>query len=61
MSDLIVALGLMLVFEGLIWALVPGFAKRALEMVSDTPPATLQAFAWGAVAAGVGIVWLIRG
>lgn len=61
MSDLAVALGLVLVIEGLVWALAPGTAVRLLEMARETPEGRLRAAGWIAVAAGAVIVWLIRG
>lgn len=61
MSDLTVAIGLVLVIEGLLWALVPGAARRMLEIAAETPQNTLQTFGWVAVATGLGLVWLVRG
>lgn len=61
MSDLIVALGLVLVVEGLVWALAPHIALKVLAMAAATPPVQLRAAGWMAVAAGVWVVWLIRG
>ncbi len=61
MSDIAVALGLVLVIEGLIWALAPDFGRRMLAVAMATPEATLKAAGWMAVAAGAAIVWLVRG
>lgn len=61
MNDLIVALGLVLVIEGLLWALVPRLAIRLLEGAAASPEGTLRIAGWTAVCLGVGIVWLIRG
>ena len=61
MNDLIVALGLVLVIEGLIWAALPDFGKTMLAAVVSTPPATLRLAGTIAIALGVGIVWLVRG
>ncbi len=61
MSDLIVGAGLVLVFEGLMWALAPDMARRLLEAASETPPATLRAAGWVAVVAGLILVWFVRG
>lgn len=61
MSDLIVALGLVLVIEGLLWALVPHLAIRMLEGAASSPEATLRIAGWTAVCLGVSLVWLIRG
>ncbi len=61
MYDLIVALGLVLVIEGLLWALAPDTGRRLLEMAKDTPNASLQQAGWMAVALGLLIVWIVRG
>ncbi len=61
MSDLVVGIGLVLVFEGLLWALAPNLAERLLQAAAGAPRDTLRIAGWSAVAAGLGIVWLIRG
>ena len=42
MSDLAVALGLVLVIEGSLWALSPRFGRKLLEATSDMPEQTLR-------------------
>lgn len=61
MSDLLSAFGLVLVIEGLLWALAPGFGRRMLEAAAEMPEHSLRIAGAGAVAAGVVIVWLVRG
>lgn len=61
MKDLGVGLGVALVFEGLLWALAPGTARRMMEDLAKLPEQTLSQAAWGFVAAGVFIVWMVRG
>jgi len=61
MYDLAVALGLVLVLEGLLWALSPGLGRRLLALTAATPDAALQRAGWSAVAIGALIVWLVRG
>ncbi len=60
MTDLLVALGLVFVIEGLIWAVVPGYARKMLEAVSEMPESTVRNVAVFSVALGVIIVWLVR-
>ena len=60
MDELFVAFGLVLVIEGLLWALAPGFGRRMLEAASHMPESSLRTAGASAVAAGVLIVWLIR-
>jgi hypothetical protein len=61
MRDLAVALGLVLVIEGLLWALAPHLGRRLLEAASETPDGQLRMAGWVAVALGAACVWLIRG
>ena len=61
MSDLLVAVGLVLVIEGLLWALYPSFGRKMLETLSDMPEQTLRMSGMTAIAIGVVIVWLVRG
>ena len=61
MSDLLVAVGLVLVFEGLLWAAAPQVALKLLTTAAQTPEQTLRAGGAAAVVAGLVIVWLIRG
>lgn len=61
MSEFIVAVGLFLVFEGLIYALAPGSVKKLAQMLPEIPNQQLRNFGLVAIILGVGIVWLIRG
>jgi uncharacterized protein YjeT (DUF2065 family) len=61
MSDLVVAIGLVLVIEGLLWSLWPGVGRKLLEATADAPESSLRVAGAVAVALGVAIVWLVRG
>lgn len=61
MSDLLVGVGLVLVIEGLLWALAPRLGARLLEMMAQTPENTVRTAGAVSVAIGVFIVWLVRG
>jgi len=61
MSDFIVALGLVFVFEGLIFAVSPSSAKNAMAHVLDTPDGPLRLVGIGSAVLGVIIIWFIRG
>jgi uncharacterized protein YjeT (DUF2065 family) len=61
MTDLIVAVGLVLVIEGLLWALAPDLGRYLLATAASTPEEHLRKAGWVAVAAGALIVWVIRG
>jgi len=61
MSDQLVAVGLVLVLEGLLWAAAPQLGLKLLATAAQTPEQTLRAGGAAAVVAGIVIVWLIRG
>ena len=61
MGDALTALGLVLVIEGMIFAAVPEGAKRAVALMASRPPMLLRMLGLGAMAAGVLLVWFVRG
>lgn len=61
MSDLVVALGLVLVIEGLALAAMPGAMRRAMEAIQHLPDMPLRLAGLGGALLGVIIIWLIRG
>lgn len=54
------AFGLVLVIEGLLYALFPDFMRRAMAQMLALPEAQIRTAALVSVALGVGIVWLVR-
>lgn len=61
MSDLLAAVGLMLVLEGALYALFPGLPRRVIEVVAATPERTVRRLGLGVAVAGLAVVWLVRG
>jgi len=61
MADFIVALGLVFVIEGLIFAANPAAAKKAMAQVLDTADGPLRAVGIASAVVGVVLVWLMRG
>lgn len=61
MSDLVVAIGLVLVIEGVLYGGLPQLARRLAGEVLSTPEHVLRIAGLVAIAAGVLIVWLVRG
>jgi uncharacterized protein YjeT (DUF2065 family) len=61
MSDLVVAIGLVLAIEGLIFAAFPGAAKRMAAQALDSPEASLRIAGVVSAILGVLLVWLVRG
>jgi uncharacterized protein YjeT (DUF2065 family) len=61
MSDLLVAAGLVMVIEGLLWALAPHMGLRILTAAQQMSDQALRMAGAAAVAVGVVLVWLVRG
>jgi uncharacterized protein YjeT (DUF2065 family) len=61
MTDFLAAFGLVFVIEGLIFAALPGPAKRAMMSVLETPEPTLRVIGIGSAVIGLVLVWLVRG
>lgn len=61
MSDFVVALGLVLVIEGTLYALAPGSMKDFMRQALQMPDQFLRIGGLAALAAGFFAVWLIRG
>jgi uncharacterized protein YjeT (DUF2065 family) len=61
MSDFLVAVGLVFVIEGLVFAAFPGSAKKAIASVLETPDMPLRLIGIGSALVGLAVVWLVRG
>lgn len=61
MQDLLVGLGMVLVIEGLLYALFPSSIRRMAEMVKQIPDNSFRVGGVTALALGVLVVWLVRG
>ncbi|GGK46498.1 DUF2065 domain-containing protein [Salinarimonas ramus] len=61
MSDFVVALGLVLAVEGLLFAAFPDWVKRAMVSAAQTPSERMRLVGIVSAIAGVAVVWLIRG
>ena len=59
-SDLLQALALVIVIEGLAYALFPNFLKRMMRHAQSTPDPALRLGGLIAIAVGVAGVWLER-
>ena len=60
MSTIFLAIGLVLSFEGLVFALAPSRLKDVLEMLANMSPETRRLIGLAALAAGVFLIWLSR-
>ncbi len=61
MELVLLGLGLVLVFEGLVLALLPNRLEELIQLISEMPLDKRRTFGLGAVAIGVLLVWLARG
>ncbi|WP_299874334.1 DUF2065 domain-containing protein [uncultured Sulfitobacter sp.] len=58
MSVLLLALGLVMIFEGLVYALAPSLLERMLEMLRQMPTEAVRQIGGIVVVVGVAFVWL---
>jgi uncharacterized protein YjeT (DUF2065 family) len=61
MSEVVAAIGLILVLEGALYALFPDLMKKMAAQVMQAPGDTLRIVGVVSAAAGVAVVWLVRG
>jgi len=61
MSDFLVAIGLVFVIVGILFAAMPGPVKRAMAHVTETPDGALRLVGIASAIVGVVLVWLVRG
>lgn len=60
-DEIAVALGLVLVLEGLAYALFPATLRRMVAEILSQPEGAVRLTGLAMAIIGVGIVWLIRG
>jgi uncharacterized protein len=58
--DLVAALGLLFVIEGILPFLSPGAIRRALGRISAMDDATLRIAGAASMLAGLALLWLVR-
>lgn len=61
MTDLIAAIGLVLVIEGILYGGFPRFARRMAAQAASSPEDLLRIAGLAAAMLGVLVVWLVRG
>jgi uncharacterized protein len=59
-NSLLMALGLVLVIEGLTYALVPRQMQNMMRMLQERPPEQLRLMGTIVLALGVLVVWLVQ-
>jgi uncharacterized protein YjeT (DUF2065 family) len=61
MAEFIVAIGLVLVIEGLLFAAFPRAAKRLAASALESPETSLRVAGIISAALGILLIWLMRG
>ncbi len=59
-TALLLGIGLVLVFEGLVLALAPSRIEDMLKVILDIPPETRRMIGLGALAIGTVLVWIAK-
>ncbi len=59
-ADLLIGVGVLFVIEGLLFAAVPGWMRRAMVSVAATPDNVLRATGIGSAVVGLILIWIIR-
>lgn len=58
MPTVLLALGLVLIVEGLVWVLAPSIVERLLEAMRDLPEPVRRQFGALALVSGLILVWI---
>ena len=61
MIDFLDAIGLVLVFEGLLYCVMPNLAKRLAADVVTMPEGVMRGIGLAVMVSGVFVIWLVRG
>jgi uncharacterized protein YjeT (DUF2065 family) len=61
MTQFLVAIGLVLVIEGLLFAAFPGAAKRLAASAIESPETSLRVAGILSAVLGIVLIWLVRG
>lgn len=60
MKELLLALCLAIVLEGMIYALFPNGMRRAMKLMLEASEAQIRLTGLAAAAIGIGVIWLVR-
>ena len=60
MTEFLVAIGLVLVIEGLLFAAFPGAAKRLAATAVESPETSLRVAGLLSAVLGIVLIWLVR-
>lgn len=60
LDELIIAVALILVIEGALYALFPGAMRKMMQRIERVPASSLRTSGLLAAIFGVGIIWLVK-
>lgn len=60
-SDILTGIALVLVIEGLVYALAPSLVERLLEALREIPVETRRNLGLLTIATGLLLLWIVRG
>ena len=59
-ADFLIGVGILFVLEGLLFAAIPNWMRRAMKSAMMTPDHTLRAVGIGSALIGLMLIWLVR-
>ena len=59
-ADFLIGLGILFVLEGILFAAIPGWMRRAMKSALATPETRLRIVGLGSAVAGLILIWLVR-
>jgi uncharacterized protein len=60
LADFLIGVGILFVIEGLMFAAIPVWLKRAMKSALTTPEPVLRAVGIGSAVAGLILIWVVR-
>ena len=59
-ADFLIGLGILFVIEGLMFAAIPTWIKRAMKSAVGTPDTVLRVAGIGSAVVGLILIWVVR-
>jgi uncharacterized protein YjeT (DUF2065 family) len=59
-ADFLIGVGILFVIEGLLFAAMPGWMRRAMASVVATPDNILRVTGIGSAVVGLILIWIVR-
>jgi uncharacterized protein len=59
-ADFLIGVGILFVIEGLMFAAIPAWIKRAMKSALETPDSMLRVAGIGSAVVGLILIWVVR-